>query len=201
MDSLEGARPRVLVVSDSLPYAIRLQRGGEPVPERRRRRSYGSYDSLPIDFGEEVGGLVATDIGVGSSFDFKERHHHVALWVGRQLEEFETIYVGKPAGVDPKVYEGDLMVAAHLRESYFTQKSCVPVLLPANTLHGHWEGYCQTTLRPLLHYTQAEACLDGRKQLAMWNDYVKVNEAFADSILAIWQPGDIGRTSSPLLSS
>ena len=43
---------------------------------------------------------------------------------------------------------------------------------------------------PTFHYLQSEPT-DGRKERNWWKDYIRFNQAYADKILAIYQPGDI----------
>jgi trehalose 6-phosphate synthase/phosphatase len=46
-------------------------------------------------------------------------------------------------------------------------------------------------LWPLLHYVLWTET-DGRQEINWWNDYVKLNQKFADKIAEMYQPGDIG---------
>lgn len=189
--SLPSMDRRVLIVADTLPFSARLQRPSKVFPEGRRRRSFNSHDARSSDFGEDSGSFSTLDMHAGVAIELQERHQHAALWIRNQLKDHNVLHVGKPSGVDPRLYENDSFFAAHLRDVYFSQKSSVLVLLDVKTLRGHAEGYCRTILRPLLHYMLAEGFLDGRKQMDMWNDYVKVNEAFAETILSVWRPGDL----------
>jgi trehalose-6-phosphate synthase len=45
-------------------------------------------------------------------------------------------------------------------------------------------------LWPLLHYVLWTET-DGRQEIMWWQDYVKLNQKFAQKIIEIYQPGDI----------
>lgn len=49
-------------------------------------------------------------------------------------------------------------------------------------------------LWPLFHYILWDEATDGRVEKKNWDDYVFVNQQFADAILEQYQPGDIGKT-------
>lgn len=53
-----------------------------------------------------------------------------------------------------------------------------------------WRRYGEHELFTLFHYKMNEPS-DGRATKKAWNDYVRMNEAFADRILDIYSPGDI----------
>jgi len=55
---------------------------------------------------------------------------------------------------------------------------------------GRWRRYAEHELYTLFHYRQNEPG-DGRAEKKSWADYVRLNQAFADRILHIYQPGDI----------
>jgi trehalose 6-phosphate synthase/phosphatase len=46
-------------------------------------------------------------------------------------------------------------------------------------------------LWPLLHYVMWVES-DGRQEIKWWNDYVKLNQKFARTIIDMYKPGDIG---------
>lgn len=49
-------------------------------------------------------------------------------------------------------------------------------------------------LWPLFHYILWDEATDGRVEKRNWEDYVFVNQQFADAIVEQYQPGDIGRS-------
>ena len=55
---------------------------------------------------------------------------------------------------------------------------------------GRWRRYAEHELYTLFHYRQ-HAPDDGRAERRWWQDYVKMNQRFADRILQTYQSGDI----------
>lgn len=55
---------------------------------------------------------------------------------------------------------------------------------------SRWRKYAEHELYTLFHYRQ-HGPDDGRAEKKSWADYSRMNEAFADRILQIYQPGDI----------
>lgn len=50
----------------------------------------------------------------------------------------------------------------------------------------------QLVLWPLFHYILWDEATDGRVEQRNWDDYVFVNQQFADAIVEQYTPGDIG---------
>ncbi|CEH19125.1 related to trehalose-6-phosphate phosphatase [Ceraceosorus bombacis] len=70
----------------------------------------------------------------------------------------------------------------------------VPVWLEHNVAHGHYEGYCKTTLWPLLHYLLWQDVPADRRMTYdehAWDAYVAANEAFAKRIAEEYKAGDM----------
>lgn len=69
----------------------------------------------------------------------------------------------------------------------------VPVWLDDNVAHGHYEGYCKTTLWPLFHYLLWQDVPGDRREWEdyMWHAYVAANEAYAQRIAEQYKPGDL----------
>ncbi|KAL7787002.1 family 20 glycosyltransferase [Trichoderma ceciliae] len=55
---------------------------------------------------------------------------------------------------------------------------------------SRWRRYAEHDLCALFHYKQHPPT-DGRKADGRWNDYCRMNEAFADRICQVYKPGDI----------
>ena len=69
----------------------------------------------------------------------------------------------------------------------------VPVWLDYNVAHGHYEGYCKTTLWPLFHYLLWQDVHTERRAWEdySWEAYYAANEAFAKRIAEEYKPGDM----------
>ncbi|KAI9230186.1 MAG: glycosyltransferase family 20-domain-containing protein [Piptocephalis tieghemiana] len=70
-------------------------------------------------------------------------------------------------------------------------KHAIPVFLPDDQAKSHYDGYSKSTLWPLLHYQLWDKATDGRTEQANWEDYMAVNQAFADIAVANYREGDI----------
>lgn len=55
---------------------------------------------------------------------------------------------------------------------------------------GRWRRYAERELYPLLHYKQ-HGPTDGRSERRWWADYVRLNQLFADRIVADYREGDV----------
>jgi hypothetical protein len=53
-------------------------------------------------------------------------------------------------------------------------------------------------LWPLFHYILWDEATDGRQEKKNWDDYVFVNQQFADTIVEQYRPGDVGECGSLL---
>ncbi|KAN0059810.1 hypothetical protein ACQY0O_008384 [Thecaphora frezii] len=69
----------------------------------------------------------------------------------------------------------------------------VPVWLDHNVAHGHYEGYCKTTLWPLFHYLLWQDVHAERRSWEdySWEAYYAANVAFAKKIAEEYKPGDL----------
>ncbi|PWN38014.1 uncharacterized protein FA14DRAFT_109657, partial [Meira miltonrushii] len=69
----------------------------------------------------------------------------------------------------------------------------VPVWLDDDIAHGHYEGYCKTTLWPLFHYLLWQDVSGDRREwdTFTWDAYVAANEAYAKRIAEQYRPGDL----------
>ncbi|KAF8591323.1 glycosyltransferase family 20 protein [Ramaria rubella] len=67
-----------------------------------------------------------------------------------------------------------------------------PVWLKDKIAHEHYEGYCKHTLWPLFHYLLwQDVASECSSDDAEWQAYALANTAFAQALLAIYQPGDL----------
>src|SRR2546427_449367 len=88
----------------------------------------------------------------------------------------DYLWVGWP-GIE--VDEGS---QEELRSKAAKQKAS-PIFLDAKTMEGFYHGFCNSTIWPLFHYFPTYAKFDEND----WAQYVKVNEAFRDSLMKIVQ--------------
>ncbi|KAI9569783.1 glycosyltransferase family 20 protein [Boletus coccyginus] len=68
----------------------------------------------------------------------------------------------------------------------------VPVWLEDKVAHGHYDGYCKTTLWPLFHYLLwQDVATEYASADAHWVHYQQANQAFAERAASILKPGDL----------
>jgi trehalose-6-phosphate synthase len=187
---------RVIIVSDTLPVAI-VQRenevsarvGGDSPSERPRRRR-----RLSLAFQNDTSEVFSSTeehspISNLERYELVERPNHAAYWVNAHLG-CETVLVGKPFGLEPSEWADNPSLQAEIKERYWHERRCVPVLLSENVHRGHWDGYCRSSLWPLFHYVLWESNIDAG-QTGDWDKYLQANAEFCETIMSIWQPNDI----------
>ncbi|KAH7928571.1 trehalose 6-phosphate phosphatase [Leucogyrophana mollusca] len=68
----------------------------------------------------------------------------------------------------------------------------VPVWMDDDVAHGHYDGYCKTTLWPLFHYLLwQDVATEHASADAHYEHYEQANQAFASRIASVLQPGDL----------
>ncbi|KAG6330359.1 hypothetical protein ID866_8730, partial [Astraeus odoratus] len=68
----------------------------------------------------------------------------------------------------------------------------IPVWLEDKVAHGHYEGYCKTTLWPLFHYLLwQDVATEYASVDANYQEYEQANQAFASRLASVIKPGDV----------
>ncbi|KAI6029859.1 glycosyltransferase family 20 protein [Pisolithus microcarpus 441] len=68
----------------------------------------------------------------------------------------------------------------------------VPVWLEDKVAHGHYDGYCKTTLWPLFHYLLwQDVATEYASVDANYEEYEQANQAFASRLASVLKPGDL----------
>ena len=106
----------------------------------------------------------------------------VAALEGLSADEYELTWIGWPGSAieDPK-RQGE--VERVLRDEH----GCLPVFVSEEEVAGHYEGFSNSSIWPLLHYMPNFMRYDP----AWWEHYRAVNERFADKVLEMAKPGDL----------
>ncbi|KAG2008808.1 trehalose-6-phosphate phosphatase, variant 3 [Coprinopsis cinerea AmutBmut pab1-1] len=100
---------------------------------------------------------------------------NVSLEERAALEEALKEYAGKDGDTDH-----------HSNTTY------VPVWLDNKVAHGHYDGYCKTTLWPLFHYLLwQDVATEYASADSHYPYYEAANAAFAQRIAEVYQPGDL----------
>ncbi|KAF9956675.1 threalose-6-phosphate phosphatase [Mortierella alpina] len=134
-------------------------------------------------------------------FVLEQRRGHSALYsgvmsLGKDLETIQIGWVGELADQDGYVVPCKNVTEsrrAALKEQLWQKEKVVPLFLDDSCAAGHYEGYCKTVLWPLFHYILWDEATDGRLEKKNWDDYVSVNQQFADAVFEQYQTGDIER--------
>ncbi|KAF9168867.1 threalose-6-phosphate phosphatase [Mortierella sp. AD011] len=127
------------------------------------------------------------------------RRGHSALYSGVRtlVKEYETIqigWVGEVADQDGYIVPCKNLTEKHkqnMKEKLWQREKVVPIFLDDDKAAGHYEGYCKSVLWPLFHYILWEEATDGRIEKKNWEDYVFVNQQFADAVAEQYRTGDI----------
>lgn len=122
---------------------------------------------LPVTVGETItkssGGLVAALEGLSPN----EYNLKWIGWPGSSIED--------PAR------------RAEIEDLLDREHGCVPVFLSDEEVAGHYQGFSNSSIWPLLHYMPNFMRYDP----AWWKDYRAVNQRFAEKALALAKPGDL----------
>ncbi|KAF8985453.1 threalose-6-phosphate phosphatase [Entomortierella lignicola] len=127
------------------------------------------------------------------------RRGHSALYsgirtLGKAYETIQIGWVGEIADQDGYIVPCKNLTEKHknnIKEKLWQKDKVVPIFLDDDKATGHYEGYCKRVLWPLFHYILWEEATDGRTEKKSWDDYVFVNQQFADAIAEQYQAGDI----------
>jgi trehalose 6-phosphate synthase/phosphatase len=106
----------------------------------------------------------------------------VAALEGLSPEEYDLKWIGWPGGAieDPERQE-------EVEEILTREHGCIPVFLSEEEVAGHYEGFSNSSVWPLLHYMPNYMRYDA----AWWGHYRNVNQRFADKVLEMAQPRDL----------
>lgn len=79
---------------------------------------------------------------------------------------------------------------AGIAETLADKYESLTVFINDHEFEGHYTHFCRTVLWPAFHYQMQETPRHTEYDDYSWKQYVKVNEAFANTIAAHWRPGD-----------
>ena len=106
----------------------------------------------------------------------------VAALEGLSPEEYDLKWIGWPGGSieDPARQQ-------EVERLLVDEHGCIPVFLSEAEVAGHYQGFSNSSIWPLLHYMPNYMRYDP----AWWDDYERANRRFADKVLAMAKPGDL----------
>ena len=121
---------------------------------------------LPVTVGETIskssGGLVAALEGLSN-------------------EQFDLKWIGWPGSVIPEERKSEV------ERRLIEEEGCIPIFLSEEEAAGHYEGFSNSSLWPILHYMPSYMRYDP----ASWRHYREANQRFADKVLELAKPGDL----------
>lgn len=79
---------------------------------------------------------------------------------------------------------------ASIAETLEDEFESLTVFVGDDEFEGHYSHFCRAVLWPAFHYQMQESPRHTEYDDYSWKQYVKVNEAFANTIAANWRPGD-----------
>lgn len=105
----------------------------------------------------------------------------VAALAGLSQDEYRLEWIGWPGG---EIAEGR---QEHVRRSLQDEHGCSPIFLTKGQAEGHYEGYSNSSLWPLLHTMPSRF----RYEPQWWEHYRHANQMFADHVLQRACDGDM----------
>ena len=105
--------------------------------------------------------------------------HAYLDWAKENAEKSNYLWVGWP-GLE---LDG---ISREKLKSKADKQNASPVFLESGSMEKFYQGFCNSTLWPLFHYFPTYAKFNEED----WVQYVKVNEAFRDSVLKVYKPKD-----------
>ncbi|KAH1433435.1 hypothetical protein LV164_002097 [Aspergillus fumigatus] len=126
-------------------------------------------------------------------------------WVVKAAEQGNgglrnAVYAAAEAGIlTNKMWVGTLgmptdllkdATRASISETLEDEYESLTVFVRDSEFDGHYTHFCRSVLWPAFHYQMQESPRHTEYDDYSWRQYVKVNEAFANTIAARWRPGD-----------
>ncbi len=105
----------------------------------------------------------------------------VAALEGLSTEEYHTQWIGWPGGVVDPAKQSEI------EKKLVDEQGCLPIFLTREEADAHYEGFSNSSVWPLFHYMPNYL----RYESGWWEEYRKVNQRFADKVLAVAKEGDL----------
>jgi len=106
----------------------------------------------------------------------------VAALGGLSAEEYDLKWIGWPGA---SIEEPERR--AEVEEVLVREHGCIPVFITEEETAGHYEGFSNSSIWPLLHYMPNYMRYDP----AWWDHYRNVNQRFAEKVIEIARPDDL----------
>ena len=159
--------------------------------------SPSTFDAAPISHLAKRRSSTLPSFGETEQWELSQRRGHAAMYAGIDSlkDRYRTLYIGATGNLHcrktKEIIPTDSITEeerAGLCELLKSKHDIVPIFVPDNIGYGHYEGYCKQVLWPLLHYIMWNETVAEKRY---WEDYVRVNQLFADQITQHYEDGDI----------
>ncbi|KAI9308246.1 glycosyltransferase family 20-domain-containing protein [Cunninghamella echinulata] len=136
-------------------------------------------------------------LGHSDLWEVSPRAGHSAMYSGIDSlkSQYKTLFVGGTGSIraensDQCVDVDDLtsLQRQNLSNLLLSKHNMVPIFMKNDVATGHYEGYCKKVLWPLFHYVMWDSSVDESEH---WDNYVKVNQFFANTIAENYEDGDL----------
>jgi trehalose-6-phosphate synthase len=122
---------------------------------------------LPVTIGE--GGMKKSSGGLVAALEGVPADQYALKWIGWPGSDIEA--------------DRQREVEQILQRDF----NATPVFIDAQDAHGHYEGFSNSTIWPILHYLPSKL----RFQPQWWEHYERVNRVFADKVISLANDGDM----------
>ncbi|KAJ5709333.1 glycosyltransferase family 20-domain-containing protein [Penicillium malachiteum] len=99
----------------------------------------------------------------------------------------DKMWVGTPGMPTDSLTD---MTRSLIDETLRAEYESLTVFVGDSEFEGHYAHFCRSVLWPALHYQMQESPRHNEYDDYSWKQYLKVNEAFANTIANNWRPGD-----------
>ncbi|KAL7310863.1 hypothetical protein PS15m_010305 [Mucor circinelloides] len=196
---------KIINVVNQIPYNCFMQNQEQEAEDLMQRLNLNNtqasselLDTTPISHLERRRRSTVVALGQTNIWQLSTRRGHSAMYAALDSlkKDYRTLYIGgtgtilshhnKNHVIDPaSISDSDKESLRHLLR---TKHDMAPVFIDDKLSSGHYEGYSKQVLWPLMHYLMWSDSVD---EVSFWDDYVQVNQIFANQVIANYQEGDI----------
>ncbi|KAI8366275.1 glycosyltransferase family 20-domain-containing protein [Choanephora cucurbitarum] len=196
---LEG---KVINVVNQIPYNCAMNQISnnkdilKKVSMNNNNNVNSDHNDTPISLIERRRRSTVIALGHTNIWQLSTRRGHSAMYAALDSlkKDYRTLYIGStgPIFTHPDKFHVNASAVTEeqkesLKELLGSKHDTLPLFINEKLSYGHYEGYSKQVLWPLMHYLMWPEKVDEK---TYWEDYVKVNEIFADSVIQNYEDGD-----------
>ncbi|KAI8331467.1 glycosyltransferase family 20-domain-containing protein [Blakeslea trispora] len=154
------------------------------------------HNDTPISLIERRRRSTIIALGHTNIWQLSTRRGHSAMYAALDSlkKDYRTLYIGStgPIYTHPEKLHINANAVTEeqresLRELLSSKYDMLPLFIDDKLSYGHYEGYSKQVLWPLMHYLMWSEKVDEK---TYWEDYVKVNQIFAENVIENYKDGD-----------